>query len=305
MASSFASFSSFSSFLGSCLGSCLGVGALGLVLGCGDSSGTSATTAATSQGSSSGATSGATSGSTGPGTSDGTSEPVTSGATMGGSTGSSATTGPGSTGGETTGGASSGDTASTSGGGSSGTTGGADVVPCTDDSDCSLVTNCCYCDVIAAGEVPADCPVMECLIDTCSTYDLKDSKPVCRFGRCTFSKINCNPNGVICKSLPPTCGPGTLPTINANGDCWSGQCAPIEACNWAPDCASCVDKEDPLVCVFKAQKGAYHVCEPKPVDCGDMQDIDCGCGQQICDASPPHTVCHDNNPDITCECPNC
>ena len=160
-------------------------------------------------------------------------------------------------------------------------------------------------DVITDGEVPADCPIQECLIDTCSTYDLKDSKPVCRFGRCTFSKINCNPNGVICKSLPPTCGPGTLPTINANGDCWSGQCAPIEACNWAPDCASCVDKEDPLVCVFKAQKGAYHVCEPKPVDCGDVQDIDCGCGQQICDASPPHIVCHDNKPDITCECPNC
>lgn len=282
----------------------LGLAACTFALACGDSSGT--TTAATTD-ATQGST-GATAGSTGPGTTGTTGEPVTtSGATMGGSTGpatTEATTGGGTTGADTTGGG-TGTSDGSSGGTSAGTTGGMNDVPCVDDSDCSLMTNCCTCDVIAEGEVPAACPIMECLVDVCSTYDLQDSKPVCRFGRCTFSKISCNPAGVICKSLPPTCGPGTLPTLNANGDCWSGQCAPVEACDWAPDCANCVDKEDPLVCVFKAQKGAYHVCEPKPVDCGDVQDIDCGCGQQICDDSPPHTVCHDNKPGITCECPFC
>lgn len=294
----------------------LGACALTLALACGDSGGTStgsasgdATAGSTGQttgsggqtagstGDSSGATMGGTSG---PGTSGpGTSGPGTSGPGTTGMTTEPATSGPDTTGGMGSTGGSTGMTSDTTGGGPGDAT-------CQTDADCSLFTSCCDCDVLADGETQPACPIMECLVDVCSTYDLKDSKPVCKFGRCTFSKISCNPAGVICKSLPPTCGPGTLPTLNQNGDCWSGQCAPVEACDWAPDCASCAtDKQDPLVCVFKAQKGAYHVCEPKPAACGDMAEIDCGCGAEICEKSPPHTVCQDNVPGITCECPFC
>lgn len=312
-----ASFLNFSSPFSLHRARALGIAALTLTLGCGDSTGTSSASGDATAGSS-----GQTAGSTGTSATGSTGDPATtSGASMGDSTGPATTgpgttgpgtTGPGTTGPATTGPATTGDstgavseTDGSTGQTSSDTTGGPSGATCESDADCSLFTSCCDCDVIADGETPPACNIMECLIDVCSTYDLKDSKPVCRFGRCTFSKVSCNPAGIICKALPPDCGPGTLPTLNDNGDCWSGQCAPIEACDWAPDCASCVDKQDPLVCVFKAQKGAYHVCEPKPAACGDMAEIDCGCGAEICEKSPPHVVCHDTVPGISCECPNC
>jgi hypothetical protein len=175
---------------------------------------------------------------------------------------------------------------------------------CEQDSDCQVYTDCCTCDVLAVGEQPPACNVPECFVEACGVLDIGAPTAVCRFGRCTFEKVSCNPLGVTCKVQPPDCPLGQLPSVN--GDCWSGQCTPVEACDWAPDCAACTtDPTDPLVCVFKAQKGAYHVCEPKPADCGDMAEIDCGCGQEICDASPPHTECHDGTPGIVCECPVC
>lgn len=185
-----------------------------------------------------------------------------------------------------------------------GTTGDPVGSTCEQDSDCQIYTDCCTCDVLAVGEQPPPCGVPECFVDVCSTLDIGVNAPVCRFGRCTFDKVTCNPTSIICDAAPPNCPLGQLPSVK--GDCWSGQCTPVEACDWAPDCAACqTDPTDPLVCVFKAQKGAYHVCEPKPVDCGDAPEIDCECGAEICEASPPHTVCGDSNPGIVCECPFC
>jgi hypothetical protein len=286
------------------------VGAIFLLLGCGDNG--TATSATTSGPGTTGTTPGTTGGeATGTGTTD---EPVTSTGT-GGQTGGETTTTTvgettgttggettaGSTGGQTTGGETTGGTTDTTGE----TTGGDPVGGlCQQDSDCEILTDCCTCDVIAKGDTPPACPIMECFADTCSTLDVGKSKPVCRFGRCTFSKVNCNPFGLLCDAAPPDCPAGQLPSVSEDGTCWTGQCAPTEACNWAPDCDSCVDKEDPLVCVFKLQKGAFHVCEPKPADCGPG-DIDCECGAQICDMSPPHTICADQNPGIACECPFC
>lgn len=288
------------------------IGAIFLVIGCGDS-GTA--TSATTSGPGTTGTTQTTGGEASTGTGATTDEPVTSTGT-GGQTGGETTTTTvgettgtttggettaGSTGGETTGGETTGDTT----GMTSETTGGDPAGGlCQQDSDCEVLSDCCTCDVIAKGDTPPACPIMECLVDTCSTLDVGKSKPVCRFGRCTFSKVNCNPFGLLCDAAPPDCPAGQLPSVTEDGTCYTGQCAPVEACNWAPDCESCVDKEDPLVCVFKLQKGAFHVCEPKPADCGPG-DIDCGCGEQICEMSPPHTVCADQNPGIACECPFC
>lgn len=224
--------------------------------------------------------------STGPATSETTAASATTGETT-----SAVTT---ETGGETT---------TTTGESTSETTGEPMGATCEQDSDCEIFTDCCTCDVIAVGEQPPACDVQECFVDVCSTYDLGPQQAVCRFGRCTFEKVTCNPSAVSCNAQPPDCAPGTLPSVA--GDCWSGQCTPVEACNWAPDCAACATDPDPLVCVFKAQKGAYQVCEPKPAACGDAPEIDCECGQEICDASPPHTECHDQTPGIVCECPFC
>lgn len=176
---------------------------------------------------------------------------------------------------------------------------------CEQDSDCQIFTDCCTCDVLAVGEQPPACNVPECFVEACAVLDIgAPPKAVCRFGRCTFEKVTCNPVGVTCNMSPPDCPVGQLPSVE--GECWSGQCTPVEACDWAPDCAACTtDPHDPLVCVLKGQKGAYNVCEPKPVECGDMADIDCECGQEICDAMPPHTVCNDMTPGIVCQCPFC
>lgn len=285
------------------------IGAICMLVGvaCGDD-GTTMTTATTSGPGTTGTTPGTTG--TTPGTTGGTDEPVTSTAT-GGQTGGETTT-IGTTGGETTSTTGTGGETTSTTGETSGqttamttdTTGGPVGATCEQDSDCQIHTDCCTCDVIAKGEEPPGCNIMECLIDVCSTLDVKDSKPVCRFGRCTFSKVHCNPIGVLCDVAPPDCPAGQLPSVTEDGTCYTGQCAPTEACDWSPDCDHCVDKEDPLVCVFKLQKGAYHVCEPKPADCGPG-DIDCGCGAQICEMSPPHDKCSDQQNGIACECEFC
>ncbi|WAS95539.1 hypothetical protein [Nannocystis punicea] len=243
-----------------------------------------------------------TSASTGPTSTTATTAPETSTGPATETTAASATTSE--TSGETTAVTSetSGET-TTAGETSEGTTGEPMGATCQQDSDCQIYTDCCTCDVIAVGEQPPACDVPECFVEVCGTYDLSPQPPVCRFGRCTFADVTCNPTGVTCDEPPPDCGPGTLPSVA--GECWTGKCAPVEACNWAPDCEACTTDPDPLVCVLKAQKGAYHVCEPKPVACGDAPEIDCECGQEICDALPPHTECHDQTPGIVCECPFC
>jgi hypothetical protein len=242
-----------------------------------------------------------------PSTNESTGEPTTGGPVTSEATGS--TGGPGTTG-PTTDTTAAGTTGPDTGetGTETGTsddtgeeTGG--LLPCTKDEECALVDDCCACEPIGPGEAPPACDVTECLVNTCTTLGLEGAPLRCRFGRCTFVKIDCNPLQVTCKSLPPECPKGQVPSVDVEASCWTGVCAPAEACDWVPDCGAC--DEDELVCVQKLQKGAFEVCEPKPVDCGDVADIDCGCGQQICDASPPHTVCGDVQGGIACECPFC
>ena len=237
----------------------------------------------------------------------GSGEPTTGGTTAGTSTGGGAsssggatstatettTTGVGeSTAGET---GNSGDTGSSSG--------GAEMVPCMVDSDCTLVEDCCSCEPIGPGEEAPPCDLPECFVTQCEPKGLGSAEVQCRFGRCTFVKVNCNPVDVSCKSLPPDC-PGTeVPSVDVDAACWTGQCVPAEACDVVPDCSYC--EEDELICVTKLQKGSFTVCEPKPVDCGDVDDVDCGCAAQVCEMSPPHVVCQELPEDIACECPVC
>ncbi|HEY8379218.1 MAG TPA: hypothetical protein VIK91_22145 [Nannocystis sp.] len=263
----------------------------------GTTTGTTETTSATTEVTSSGTTSPTSS----------TSAPATTGpgttTTMTGVTGSTGETSGETTTGETTT-SSTGETTGETTTSSTGTTGEPVGFTCEQDSDCQVHTDCCTCDVLAKDELPPPCGIMECLIDVCSTLDIGAGQAVCRFGRCTFEKVNCNPAQVLCDALPPNCPPGQLPSVS--GACWSGQCAPVEACDWAPDCATCQIDVDPLVCVFKLDpKNPFHVCEPKPADCGDAPEIDCGCGAEICEASPPYTSCEDQVPGIACECPFC
>lgn len=196
----------------------------------------------------------------------------------------------------------SGSSGDTSESGSSGDTGVMGTA-CETADDCLLIDDCCRCEPIGPGEMPPKCDIQECFVNQCAPKGLEGAPLACRFGRCTFEKVVCNPVAVICKSLPPDCGPGDVPSVDEAAACWTGQCVPAEACDWVPDCSYCDEEE--LVCVQKLQKGAFEVCEPKPIDCGDVDEIDCACGQQICDASPPHTKCADAIDGISCECEVC
>jgi hypothetical protein len=278
-----------------CLLLCSLLGLCGVVACGGDATTTTEATTApatTTSGATEAATSAATTVETTTTSGPGTSSPTTSAET-------SATTSMMS---ETT--AIAAETGETTAGETTGTTGEPGGATCEQDSDCQLYTDCCTCDVLAAGEEPPACGLRECLVPICETLDIGAGTPVCRFGRCTFEKVSCNPLAVSCKAQQPDCPAGQVPSVQ--GDCWTGRCAPVEACDWVPDCDACAeDPSDPLVCVLKGQKGAYFVCEPKPVGCGDAPEIDCACGAEICEASPPHDVCSDHTPGIVCECPNC
>ncbi len=293
-----------------------------LTLACGDSG------SATGSASTTGSTSAASTGETGTGTTvtSGASAEPTTGLTGGMTTGSEATTAvttgttgmtgttgtTGATGTTTEGSTTEGSTGTTattgagsSTGGESSTGGGEGFLPCETDQDCTLADGCCDCEPLNPGETVPKCDVPECLVSACTSLGLDDVGVECRLGRCMFVKQTCNPIGVTCNMAPPPCGVGDVPGVEDTneGKCWTGGCVPAEACDWVPDCSYC--EADDLVCVTKLQKGLYKVCEAKPLDCGDSENIDCTCGQQVCDASPPHTVCHDLDEDIGCECPFC
>lgn len=273
---------------------------------CGDDGTTTQTTTTTTPMTAGSSSGGETPTSGGPETTAGTSQAATSevSASSTGSVTTATTTTDGestagaTSAGETTTGADTGET-----GGSSGETGSEPVVPCVQDEDCTLVDDCCSCEPIGPGEEAPACDLPECFVTQCQPKGLGGAELACRFGRCTFVKVDCNPVNVICKSEPPDCTGTEVPSVDVDAACWTGQCVPAEACDWVPDCSHC--DEDELICVTKLQKGSFAVCEPKPVDCGDSDNIDCTCGQQVCDASPPHTICMDLPDDIACECPVC
>jgi hypothetical protein len=183
------------------------------------------------------------------------------------------------------------------------TTTGDPGAACIKDSDCVLINDCCQCDPKGVGEPVAECNI-NCLQPSCDAVGLAKAEAVCHWGVCTFQKVLCNPLGITCKALQPDCGPGTVASVHEiDGEkCWTGTCVPAEACDWAPDCATC--DAAALTCVAKLQKGAYVLCEPTPPACGEAV-ADCDCAEIICESSPPHTVCSDQEGGIACECPFC
>ena len=288
--------------------------ALASSLACGDAgSGTSETTAAPSTGEPGTGTTATTGATTDPttGTSTDNTSGVTTGMTSGPTTGMTSGVTTGMTSEATTGEATSTTAATSTTEGSesstttSETTGGGEAQPCMTDKDCTLVESCCDCESLNPGETVPKCDLEECLQTQCSAIGLPTPTVECRLGRCTFKKETCNPFAITCDAPQPDCGPGSVPSVEDTneGKCWTGNCVPAEVCDWVPDCSYCADAE--LVCVGKLQKGAYTVCEAKPFECSDVDNLDCVCGQQICDASPPHTVCSDAADGINCECPFC
>ena len=240
-------------------------------------------------GSGSEATSQGTSGSTGDvSTSDGS---TSDGSGSGGSTSDGSTSGAAT---ETAG--SSGSTSDGSTTGSTGETEGLDV-ECAGDGDCALYSDCCSCVGHPVGQEPAMCDAA-CDVSRCEAIGV--AAAVCRFGTCATERVRCDDSQILCDALPPACGEGSLPVVNPEGTCYTGQCAPVTQCDVVPECKLCAAAG--WACVSKVAFVTVRTCEPVPAACG--AEASCACAAaDYCD--DVYTQCSDEADGVTCTCLDC
>lgn len=181
-----------------------------------------------------------------------------------------------------------------------GTTGEPPPQVCEVPEDCVLVNDCCRCEVF-----PAEAPVPECRENcrqpTCEALGVPpDLGLACEDGECGWEPRNCSPVFVTCDAPTPMCSDGLLPEVTPEGDCWTGACIPVEACETVPDCEYCEDDE---TCVANVtQLGPELRCVPLPEAC---------MGTPTCECMPPDTceapfdLCSDDGGTIDCGCPAC
>lgn len=201
--------------------------------------------------------------------------------------------GPGSTSSAT---ADAGSDEGTAGGGET-TGGGFPTEPeCRVDEDCVVVNDCCTCDAAPVDEKQVECP-KACLQSTCDALGLFDAEAQCQLGLCTFVPKSCNPALVSCDSIPPECFDGFAPEVE--GECWSGECVPLQFCDVVPSCEVCGRAE---TCVaIESQLGPWFACEPIAPACEGTPS--CACMGELC--PPPYTTCADSGDGLSCTCPNC
>ncbi|MFO0566424.1 MAG: hypothetical protein U0263_12215 [Polyangiaceae bacterium] len=206
----------------------------------------------------------------------------------------------GGTGGTSVGG-SGGVGGSTGGVGGGGTGGTNPFAECTDDSQCTLFSDCCTCVALGPNEgVPPSCD-MACKQNTCEARGVTSGKAQCVAGQCIVG-YECRSEQALCNMPPPKCDPGQMPSIiNA---CY-GPCVPATECASVSQCTDC---NGPLTtCVhYDMQSGdasANH-CVQVPKGCEGSPT--CACmGANVCTA--PFSACTDFSgvPGMSCSCPNC
>jgi hypothetical protein len=206
----------------------------------------------------------------------------------GGASGTSGTSGAnGSAGTGATGGA-----AGASGSGGASGTGGSPGAQCRDGGQCRLFSDCCYCVALGPDQPdPTDCPAT-CKVDSCTALRVNSGNMSCVAGQCSAG-INCG-GTVTCRSAPPVCEPGHVPSIVDN--CW-GPCVPGTQCANVRDCTQCVAPGQTCV------TGHINVCVRIPERC--RNNPSCACmGETVCE--PPAT-CIDRSgiPGMACSCPTC
>jgi hypothetical protein len=185
----------------------------------------------------------------------------------------------------------SGGAAGTSGSGGASGTGGSPGAQCRDAGQCRLFSDCCYCLALGTDQPdPTDCAAT-CKVDRCTALGVNSGSMSCGAGRCSAG-INCG-GTVTCRSAPPVCEPGYVPSIV--GACW-GPCVPGTQCASVRDCTQCMAPGQTCV------TGHLNVCVPIPERCRDNPT--CGCmGEIVCGA----ISCVDRSgiPGMACVCPAC
>lgn len=109
--------------------------------------------------------------------------------------------------------------------------------------------------------------------------------------------VDCDPGPVLCKSMPPTCAPGQVPSVQ-NG-CW-GPCVPILDCKTVADCSGCTKG----FCAAYSGWTTEYRCVMPSLQCSALA---CSClAPYFC--AKPYDACVDGSaskPAVTCECPAC
>jgi hypothetical protein len=111
--------------------------------------------------------------------------------------------------------------------------------------------------------------------------------------------VACNPGGVLCESLPPTCLPGQVPSVVAG--CW-GPCVGILSCATEPDCSFC---QTGFCAEYQSWTTEFR-CVLPTIEC---QAFACSCLAQYFCVSP-YDGCSTSTspglqPSVTCECTTC
>ena len=109
--------------------------------------------------------------------------------------------------------------------------------------------------------------------------------------------VVCNPSAALCKSLPPSCSPGQVPSVV--DACW-GPCVDVLSCAPEPDCTKCTSG---FCAAYVAWTTEYRCVLPS-VQC---QALACSClAPYLCVS--PFVDCSTNpggQPPVTCSCPTC
>lgn len=81
----------------------------------------------------------------------------------------------------------------------------------------------------------------------------------------------CNADTVSCKGIAPECDEGFLPGVFDKR--WTGDCIPIEACDWVPSCDSCSADQ---VCMHERRSGCdYARCVENLPECAGSEVCPC------------------------------
>lgn len=183
-------------------------------------------------------------------------------------------------------------------GGSGGSGGTVDpsLPECVEDSDCTLISDCCQCAGVPSKDPLPECPGIECFAPTCDSIGLPSATAVCRAGRCVVD-ADCNHGHALCDSLPPTCPPGQTAFVS-NG-CWGG-CINATECREIGSCTQCPNEH---ACVENVAFTVERHCVSVPADCTGQ--VNCACmGSFTC--IQPYGACIDTSaPVLMCECPTC
>jgi hypothetical protein len=169
------------------------------------------------------------------------------------------------------------------------------VGTCKTDSDCRLGASCCDCRALAPGGVLPPCS-LACIQSACAAMGIKGVR--CSQGACVLA-AECDTSVVTCRSVPPPCAVGDLPSIQ--GSCWSGHCVKASACRTVKDCTSC--PRDLYLCAREeAQLGSTFRCVDLPPACRVTRTCECA-GSYVC--TPPFSSCSVNGDEFSCTCPTC